>query len=479
MQLNELIKDFVTENIQFECKARLNREDSLGWLKTVDGFANTKGGILFIGIEDKSYKVIGFEDNQLDKEKLYFYHEINEHFDINLNIQVDVIPYIIKDKKRYILKIAIEESNVKPVILNYKGMPLIYKRRDGFTSSVTSEELIDLSLNNKTAKYDIQNSKVLFNIEDFKKLQEFYYNNTGNKLNEKKLASIGFFDENKHLFKGSILFKDDYNENDTSIVCSIYEGLTRGDNKIIASNSFKGNLIDTLNYMYEFIILKMNKGFIKTETNHIDFDAFPKRSIYEALINAIVHRDYFIKGSAIYVDLFKNRLVITSPGSMFKNKEEFTTYNLDKLISSRRNELISSVFVLCNAMEAKGTGFEKIREDYKDADEDHKPFIINKYNQFSICLPDLTFKDGVEISCESLNVLKDIIKPSKYDLKILSYCFSNYKSIKEITSYLGISNSTFFRKNIIDNLLNQEFLLLDESSKEKKYISNHELVSKI
>lgn len=50
---------------------------------------------------------------------------------------------------------------------------------------------------------------------------------------------------------------------------------------------------------------------------------------------------------------------------------------------------------MCKAMEDKGTGFEKILEDYKNVDLKYKPFIFAKNNQFSIVLPDLTNKDGV------------------------------------------------------------------------------------
>ena len=97
-------------------------------------------------------------------------------------------------------------------------------------------------------------------------------------------------------------------------------------------------------------------------------------------------------------------------------------------------------------MEAKGTGFEKILEDYKESDESHKPFIRSKYNQFSITLPDLTYSDGVSIDEDAIKINGIINNPSKYDIKILSFAYSNYKNVKEITTYLGISNSTFIKK---------------------------------
>lgn len=479
MELNDIFKNYVTEDIQFECKARLDRENVLGWLKTVDGFANSKGGSFFIGVENKTNKLIGFEQKDLDKEKLYFYHAVKEHFTVMPEIKSEVIPYVIKDTTRYILKIDISESETKPVILMSQSMPLVYKRRDGYTSAVTAEELIEMSIRNKTVKYDLTITDEKFDIHNFTKLCEFYNQYTNKELTEKKLASIGFFNEDRYLTKGALLFKDGYDGKDSSVVCSIYEGFTRGDNRILASNRFEGNLIDALNYMLNFVFLHMNKGFIKKDTYRIDLDAFPRRSVFESLINALAHRDYFIKGSDISVDLFKNRLVISSPGSIFKNSEPNTTYHLDKLISNRRNELISNTFVLCNVMEAKGTGFKKILEDYRDCDENHKPFIQNKYNQFSITLPDLTYADGASMEEEALRIKGNIENSTKHDLKILAYCFNDYKNVKEITSHLNISNSTFIRKNVLDNLVKQKFLLLKETNREKQYLTNREYVEKI
>jgi len=50
---------------------------------------------------------------------------------------------------------------------------------------------------------------------------------------------------------------------------------------------------------------------------------------------------------------------------------------LSGIISKRRNELISSILVACNVMEAAGTGFDKIIEEYKETDGAHKPYIYS------------------------------------------------------------------------------------------------------
>lgn len=221
----------------------------------------------------------------------------------------------------------------------------------------------------------------------------------------------------------------------------------------------------------------MNHGFIKTSTNRKEVDSFPSRSLLEAIINALAHRDYLLDGSSIYVDLFKNRLTISSPGSILGVEELKKTYDLESFISKRRNELISSVFVLCKVMESKGTGLEKIMSDYKDASDKHRPFIFSKNNQFSIVLPDLTSEIGVDIEMDSLRFLIPFEEGSKYDISILAFCYSKAKSIQEICDYLKISNSTFFRKNVLGNLLSQNLLEITKKGNASYLLTNHKYVS--
>ncbi len=60
MYLDEIIGDVKLESDKFESKAVLNREDVIGWLKSIAGFANASGGDFYIGVEDKTNKLIGF-----------------------------------------------------------------------------------------------------------------------------------------------------------------------------------------------------------------------------------------------------------------------------------------------------------------------------------------------------------------------------------------------------------------------------------
>lgn len=244
MYLEELIDNVELEGDKFECKSRLNRDDVVGWLKSIAGFANASGGDFYIGVEDKTNKLIGFDRTEADNERNYFNNQINEHLSPRPQMKLSFIRYKIKEKERFIIQVHVPESVVKPVILKYKNIPSIFMRRDRFTNGATYEEIIEMSVKSKNMQYDILPSDEPYRAEDFKTLQEFSAaHNNGKKLPEKALKSMGFYDEDGMLANGAVLFKDDYQEKKTEVQCSVFSGFNKGSERIVTINRFHGNII--------------------------------------------------------------------------------------------------------------------------------------------------------------------------------------------------------------------------------------------
>ena len=78
MILRDIDPRYNPENNNYESIAEMDRSNVLGWLKSIDGFSNAKGGIMYLGVEDKTNKLIGYSKEEIDSEKLFFYHEIKE-----------------------------------------------------------------------------------------------------------------------------------------------------------------------------------------------------------------------------------------------------------------------------------------------------------------------------------------------------------------------------------------------------------------
>lgn len=470
MYLEEIINDVQLESDKFECKSRLNRDDVVGWLKTIAGFANAAGGDFYIGVEDKTNKLIGFERAGADNERNYFNNQVNEHLVPRPQMKISFIRYEIKENERFIIHIHIPESVVKPVILKYKNVPSIFMRRDGFTNGATYEEIIEMSVKSKNTQYDILNSDEKYVPENYKGLRDFYSShNEGKELTEKALRSMGFYNEDGMLVNGAVLFADNYEGKKTEVQCSVFNGFNKGSERIVTINRFNGNIISVINYMMEFVTQRMNHSMIKLGDTRKNIDAYPKRALFEGVINAVAHRDYFLDGTQIQIDMFKDRLEISSPGGFYRGEKLGKTYDLSGIISKRRNELITSVLVSCNVMEAAGTDFDKIIEEYAAVDEGHRPYINASSDHFTLVLPDLTYTDGIENEKIPALIFAPVPGGTGYDEKVLSFCYYQAHKASEIAEYLGISDSTYFRKQVLDNLAKNGYLEKSKVSRAMYY----------
>ena len=91
----------------------------------------------------------------------------------------------------------------------------------------------------------------------------------------------------------------------------------------------------------------------------IEIPQYMERSVMEVVVNALAHRDYLIQGSEVHVDIYDDRMVVYSPGSMPEGRL-IQTMNLEDIPSVRRNPVIADVFAQLGYMERKGSGMGKI-----------------------------------------------------------------------------------------------------------------------
>ena len=477
MFLEEIVEGNLIEDSEVECKSKLDRSNVVGWLKTFTGFANANGGILYVGVEDKTNKLIGFDRCDADSERNYFNNQVNEHVSPRPPYKISFIRYEIRGKERFILQIKVNSSTIKPVILKFDGVPSIFMRREGFTGGATYEEIISMSIHSHSSAFDTVLSDQSYRADDYQGLREFHRHHTdGKELSDKVLASLGFFDEKGMLANGAVLFRDHYMEHKTDVQCSVFSGLTKGSERIVSVNRFSGNLTETIDYMNSFVLQRMNHTIIKQQDSHIEIDAYPKRALFEGIINAVAHRDYFLDGTQIQVDMFRDRLEISSPGSFYHGEPLTKTYDLSRIISKRRNELICGVLVQCEVMEAAGTGFDKIAEDYQYTDKAHKPYIYSATDHFTLVLPDLSYADGVSSNLIPAIEFTPVPGGSRFDEDILAFCYERARKSSDIADYLGISNSTHLKEKILGTLTENGYLYKEKVGRSFFFKTNPQAV---
>ena len=117
------------------------------------------------------------------------------------------------------------------------------------------------------------------------------------------------------------------------------------------------------------------------------------------LVNALIHRNYQILGSEIHVEVFDDRLEITSPGGMM-NGRRVQDMDIRHIPSMRRNQVISDVFSRLGFMERRGSGIDRILNSYVEVAQ--KPTFYSDSDFFIVTLPNRSVATPAQVSMESV-----------------------------------------------------------------------------
>jgi len=175
---------------------------------------------------------------------------------------------------------------------------------------------------------------------------------------------------------------------------------------------------------------------------------YPLTAIREAVINAVIHRDYSITGSDIKVAIFDNRLEITSPGSLPAAFDIMDIYNNSSEI---RNKILAPIFKELSLIEQWGNGMKKIRREmaeYPDmkliireiSDNVQMQFIITEQEsgQGESTSAQSGIQSGIQSEKELLSAKLKILNKRKKDIIIL--LADKGLSSSEITIMLKLKN---------------------------------------
>ena len=415
------------------------------------------------------------DHHTIDKVSLLVQQKIKERITPSVRYRVDTIPVNGITPARYVLKIVVERSPQLPVTYHKDGLLGIYVRNFGQTVLASPEQIKEMILNSDDSVYDSQLTDEIYRKEDFSVLLG-YAEKKGVSISEKALVSAGFMDAEGKLSKGALLFRDDCHKGVTRISAALWPGFSKGSSMVLASKVFKGDLISSIQFAMDFVESHSADGYIKEIDGTEDYRAYPARSVLEGVVNAVGHRNYYISGSQIEINLFKDRLEITSPGSLLGVKLMKKEMNISSIIPRRRNEVICDVLQMCHLMEEKGTGFDKIVEDYSVYDQEHKPYVSSETDSFTLTLPDVTYEEGV-VNEETIPfVYTKRRSQNVHDDAILSYCYMKARTAMEIAEYLGIKPSSWFRKNVLAPLVESGVLLSSGARRNERFHTNTDKV---
>lgn len=185
------------------------------------------------------------------------------------------------------------------------------------------------------------------------------------------------------------LFTDQCPIYQSRVFCTRWNGVKKGGLYIDAldNDEFQSNAISLLTDTLKFVRHNSSVKWKKTGTGRIEMPDYPSEDVHEALVNALVHRDYMIQGSEIYMDMYDNRLEIVSPGGMPDGKR-IQDLNIDGIPSICTTPIICDLFSRLKLMERRGSGLRKIVDQYP---EDVMPSFRSTEQSFVVTLKNLNY----------------------------------------------------------------------------------------
>ncbi len=382
--------------------------------KTLIAFANADGGSVYIGIDDDG-SVIGVND--VDAVMLQVSNVIRDAIKPDLTMFCDITAELMKEKQ--IIKITVNRGTARPYYLAAKGIrPEGVYIRQGAASVPASESVI-LSMIRETAGDSYEEARSL--------LQELTFNEANAVFENKQISfgesqkrSLGLIGEDGMYTTLALLLSDQCTH---TVKIAVFEG----DQKAVFKDrrEFSGSLLKQLNDAYQFID-QFNHTRAHTEGLYrVDKRSYPTEAIREALLNAIVHREYGFSASTL-ISVFDNRIEFVSIGGLARG---ISQSDILLGISIARNKKLADVFYRLHLIEAYGTGMTKIMEAYKECGME--PHIEISDNAFKITLPNT-----------NVAVKETRVELTENEQGILSVLKEGIKSRPEIQKALGFSQTT-------------------------------------
>ncbi len=377
-----------------EYKITLDKNNPLQWLKTLCGFANTLGGQIFVGYNDNG-DFVGMTHKEADQLVRYVNHFVKQHTSPMVQYK---FKYDKRDNKIGVIIDVSRRNNAITWLVDSAISPQMYIRVEGETVLASVEEMELALMRSNLYEYDKTPTGISGEDVSFDELSEEYRkNNDDETLTTKMLKSFELITHDNSLTIAGYVFCDNSDYKNMQVVCTTWPGNDRGTDAYADSKNFHGSAISLINSTINYI---KNVGYYrfggqKEGMYRKDIGSFSISSLREAMVNAIAHRDYKINGNEISVNCYPNRIEITSPGSMVQNGQTVTNAKLESIVSVRRNKVICDTFVKCKLMEEKGSGFDKIINDYSQLDENYFPRYCANRISFTLILKNKKYDFGL------------------------------------------------------------------------------------
>lgn len=345
------------------------------WLKSVSAFANGQGGSLFFGIDDNG-GIIGLDDVQHVSQSIST--RIRDLMDPLPD--VELIPHEVEGKK--ILQVKVSSGHYTPYYYIGDGQRMAFIRVGDESLPATAEQMIRLVLKGSNKTYDSLLTDYKEEDNTFIILANTFKTRTNQEWNKKFLLSFGLITNTGVLTNAGALFADDCPLWQSRLYCTRWDGNDKSD--AINDAEFTGNILLLLREAMNFVKSNTKKGWEKLPDGRKNKPEYAERAVLEAMVNHFIHRDYTVMGGEVHLDIYDDRLTVTSPGGMY-NGSLIQDLDIAEVSSERRNPILANVMAQLDYMEKRGSGLTRICNETKALDgykDELKPVFKSTPTQF-------------------------------------------------------------------------------------------------
>lgn len=410
--IDELLERWESEKIEFK------EEFSPRIYKEIIAFANSDGGCVFVGINDQG-DAVGLKD--VDDQLTRITNGIRDNISPDISL---CIHYKLYDPG--VILIDVKEGTHKPYFLTSKGMtPSGVFVRQGSSSAPASNEAIEKMISERSL-LSFESMRPANQELTFSQAQQVF-EEKGITLDESKFVNLGLKDLITGEFTNTAYLISD--QNPYKVKAAVFKNLLKTE--FASSREFTGSVLKQVSDVIEYFNERNDiRTLITGSPSNTKIFNYPPAAIREAIINAIVHRDYSYVGDTI-INMTEECIEVLSVGglpSTLSYRQMMSGYSVP------RNPKLADVFHRLQFIEAFGTGIRRIFLSYGESSK--KPEIELFDNGFKIILPNVNYSAKDNSSDVKLNPQMQ---------KLYDYLKSNSRiSLADTESLLGVKTARVY-----------------------------------
>lgn len=341
---------------------------------TIIAFANCDGGVLYIGVEDDG-AVCGVDN--VDDTMLRVTSAVRDAVSPDITMFVECHNEVLEGKP--VVCLTVQRGTARPYYLRGKGIRPegVYVRQGAATVPATEAAILQMIKETSGDSYEAArslNQQLTFErtAAFFKKRDVAFGNN--------QLRTLHLLGEDGTYTNLAFLLSEQCTH---TIKLAVFEG----DRKSVFKDrrELEGSLLGQLEEAFAYIDRCNRTRAEFSGLDRVETRDYPPEAIREALLNAIVHRDYSFSASVL-ISIFEDRMEFVTVGGLVRG---ITLEDVKLGVSVLRNAHLAGIFYRLRLIEAYGTGILKINECYGDYDV--QPVLETTANAFKITLPNVNF----------------------------------------------------------------------------------------